>query len=118
MIHIGSKIKEELYKQGIPVSVFAKRIGRSRNSIYDLFERQSVDMVLLAKIGAVLKVDFLSLYDQSKYPQPEDTAPVVSEPGEEYNQQLLDLLEQKIRLMEMEFQLLKRELALLRTAHK
>jgi transcriptional regulator with XRE-family HTH domain len=116
MVHIGKKIKEELYRQGIPVSVFAKRIGRSRNGIYDLFERQSIDLELLSKISAVLKYDFFALYDQSKYRQPDTVAE--PEPSADYRQQQLELLEQKFRLLEMEFQLLKKELAVLKTAHK
>jgi hypothetical protein len=117
MVHIGKKIKEELYRQGIPVSVFAKRINRSRNGIYDLFERQSIDLELLSKISSVLKYDFFALYDLSKYRQPQNTV-AEPEPTEDHRQQQLELLEQKFRLLEMEFQLLKKELAVFKTAHK
>ena len=65
-IHIGKKIKEELYKQGISVSAFARKINRSRNVIYDIFERQSVDTALLNKIGLVLRIDFFSFYSEQK----------------------------------------------------
>lgn len=116
-LHIGKLIKEELYRQEMPVSVFAKRIKRSRNSVYDLFERQSIDMELLSKISAVLKHDFLAVYDKQKFKLLKEM-PDLTASDEDYTQQLLELFEQKIRLMELEFQLLKKELAVIKTAHK
>jgi transcriptional regulator with XRE-family HTH domain len=66
VIHIGKKVKEELYAQGISVTVFAKKISRSRNVVYDIFERESIDTNLLNKIAKVLNVDFFSLYSSQK----------------------------------------------------
>jgi len=69
-IHIGKKIKEEVYKQRISITAFAKKISRSRNVVYDIFERESVDTDLLNKIGKVLNCDFFSLYSvQKEYSQ-------------------------------------------------
>jgi transcriptional regulator with XRE-family HTH domain len=65
-IHIGKKVKEELYAQGISVTVFAKKISRSRNVVYDIFERESIDTNLLNKIAKILNVDFFSLYSAQK----------------------------------------------------
>ena len=65
-IHIGKKIKEEVYKQRISITIFAKKISRSRNVVYDIFERESVDTALLNKIGKVLSRDFFSLYSAQK----------------------------------------------------
>jgi transcriptional regulator with XRE-family HTH domain len=65
-IHIGKKIKEELYKQNISVSDFAKKINRSRNVVYDIFGRKSIDTDLLYKIGKVLNCDFFSIYSSQK----------------------------------------------------
>jgi hypothetical protein len=65
-IHIGKKIKEEVYKQRIPISSFAKKISRSRNVVYDIFGRESVDTDLLNKIGKVLNCDFFSVYSAQK----------------------------------------------------
>ncbi|MFL5764750.1 MAG: hypothetical protein ACJ77K_12470 [Bacteroidia bacterium] len=67
-IHIGKKIKEELYRQDMSISTFARKINRSRNVVYDIFERESIDTALLNKIGLILHVDFFSLYsDQKEY---------------------------------------------------
>lgn len=65
-IHIGKKIKEELYKQNISVSVFAKKINRSRNVVYDIFGRKSIDTDLLNRISKVLNYDFFSIYSSQK----------------------------------------------------
>ena len=65
-IHVGKKIKEELYRQGLSVSKFAKKINRSRNVVYDIFERESIDTALLNKIGKILNCDFFSLYSIQK----------------------------------------------------
>lgn len=65
-IHIGKKIKEEVQHKGISVSVFAKKINRSRNVVYDIFERESIDTDLLNKISKVLSCDFFSVYSSQK----------------------------------------------------
>ena len=65
-IHIGKKIKEEMYKQNISVSVFAKKINRSRNVVYDIFGRESIDTDLLNKISKILNCDFFSMYSSQK----------------------------------------------------
>jgi hypothetical protein len=65
-IHIGKKIKEEVYKQRIPITGFARKISRSRNVVYNIFSRESVDTALLNKIGNVLNCDFFSLYSAQK----------------------------------------------------
>jgi hypothetical protein len=65
-VHIGKKIKEEVYRQGLAVSDFAKKINRSRNVVYNIFERESVDTALLNRIGKVLRCDFFSLYSAQK----------------------------------------------------
>ena len=65
-IHIGKKIKEEMRKQNISVSVFAEKINRSRNVVYDIFGRESIDTDLLNKISKILNCDFFSLYSSQK----------------------------------------------------
>ena len=65
-VHIGKKIREEVYKQNLSITGFAKKISRSRNVVYDIFERESVDTDLLNKIGKILNCDFFSLYSAQK----------------------------------------------------
>ena len=62
MLHIGHKIKEVLHERDMQIVSFAKRINRSRNVVYDIFERQSIDTELLKQISEVLNYDFFKLY--------------------------------------------------------
>lgn len=55
---IGQIIKEVVETKNYRVSVLAKKINLSRNNIYDIYERSSIDTDLLKKIGHVLEYDF------------------------------------------------------------
>ena len=67
MIHIGKKIHDGVKAKGISVSVFAKKINKSRTVVYDIFERESIDSLLLYKISEELDFNFLSLYDITQH---------------------------------------------------
>jgi hypothetical protein len=64
-IHIGQQIKLVLENKGISVTEFAKRIIKSRENIYSIFNRKSIDTALLIKISEVLEFDFFSLYSKT-----------------------------------------------------
>ncbi len=61
-INIGELIKTVLANKGITVTEFAKRINKSRENIYSIFSRKSIDTDLLAKISEVLEYDFFRHY--------------------------------------------------------
>jgi len=120
-IHIGKKIKEELYRQGIPVSVFAKKINRSRNVVYDIFERESIDTALLNKIGKILQCDFFSLYSsQKEYNSGEIKSFLVNETPAEYKQasEELILLQRHNDTLHKEIAYLKKIISLLESGKK
>ena len=115
-IHIGKKIKEELYKQKISVSTFAKKISRSRNVVYDIFERESVDTDLLNKIGKILNCDFFSVYSaQKEYSQEGIKSFNIREPEINYNKQIEEasLIQQQNQLLKNEIVYLKKIISLL-----
>jgi len=60
--HIGREIKTVFEESGLSKSEFARRINKSRETIYDIFERQSIDTGLLKAISEVLKHDFFLHY--------------------------------------------------------
>ena len=120
-IHIGSIIKQELYKQGISVSTFAKKINRSRNVVYDIFERESVDTALLNKIGLILHSDFFSLYSEQKIYKKDGVMPMIAkEDKPSYNSitQQFKLLEQQNEILKNEVAYLKKIIALLEDKKK
>ena len=57
-MHIGEKIKKVLESKGITVTEFAKRINKSRENIYSIFTRKTIDTGLLQSISRVLEYDF------------------------------------------------------------
>lgn len=113
-IHIGHKIKEELYAQGISVSVFAKQINRSRNVVYNIFERESIDTDLLNKIAKILNCDFFSLYSSQKELS-NGNIRHYSEPLDSYHRQAeeLNLLQQQHDALQKEIEYLKKIITLL-----
>ncbi|CAN5459080.1 hypothetical protein BH10BAC1_BH10BAC1_08700 [soil metagenome] len=115
-IHIGKKIKEELYRQDISVSAFAKKINRSRNVVYDIFERESIDTALLNKIGMILRLDFFSIYSGQKEYKKEGVIPLyVKEDNPAYNSvsDQMKVLEKQNELLLSEISYLKKIVVLM-----
>jgi transcriptional regulator with XRE-family HTH domain len=109
-IHIGKKIKEELYHQGFSVSLFAKKINRSRNVVYNIFERESIDTGLLNKIGKILNCDFFSLYSiQKEYNSENVKNFFVGEGLPAYDKQ-----SQEIKLLHSQIETLQNEISYLK----
>ncbi|MBL7912199.1 MAG: hypothetical protein JNJ41_14155 [Bacteroidia bacterium] len=123
-IHIGKKIREELFRQGVSVIDFAKRINRSRNVVYNIFERESIDTALLNKIGKELKCDFFSLYSiQKEYNNSNTKSYFVNEPNTLYNKiqsEEIKTLQKQIEVLQNEVNYLKKINGLLekKTKHK
>lgn len=61
-LHIGNKIQKVLHDKGITVTVFATRINKSRENIYSIFNRKTIDTGLLLTISEALDYDFFKLY--------------------------------------------------------
>jgi plasmid maintenance system antidote protein VapI len=58
-IHIGSIIKKKLTEKSITIAEFARRIDRERTTVYDIFERKTIDIDLLINISNALDYDFI-----------------------------------------------------------
>jgi DNA-binding XRE family transcriptional regulator len=63
-LHIGQLIKTVFDDSGMTVSEFARQIHLERSTVYSIFERQSIDSMLLVRISLVLKHNFLSDIEQ------------------------------------------------------
>jgi transcriptional regulator with XRE-family HTH domain len=66
-LHIGEKIKKVLESKGITVTEFAKRINKSRENIYSIFTRKTIDTGLLQSISKVLDYDFFMHLSSTHY---------------------------------------------------
>lgn len=121
-IHIGKKIKEEVYRQGISVTEFAKKINRSRNVVYNIFERESIDTALLNNIGKELKCDFFSLYSiQREYTITNTKNFFVNEPNTFYGKlhtEELKTLQKHMEALQTEINYLKKINMLLESKKK
>ena len=58
-VHYGQEVKECFLCHGMTVSEFARRINRSRNTVYSIFRREYIDLELLSRISEVLGFDFI-----------------------------------------------------------
>jgi transcriptional regulator with XRE-family HTH domain len=58
--HYGLEIKKLLKKRGMTVTEFARRINKSRENVYNIFTRKSLDIELLNTISQVLEHDLLA----------------------------------------------------------
>jgi len=63
--HIGQQIKIVIEQKGITITEFAKRINKSRENVYSIFTRKTIDTGLLTKISEVLEYDFYKALSKS-----------------------------------------------------
>ena len=59
-LHIGHLIKSVFDESGMTISEFARQIHLERTTVYSIFERTTVDVLLLARISLALKHNFLA----------------------------------------------------------
>ena len=57
---IGILIKEELERQERSISWFARKLSYDRSNVYRLFQKESIDTNLLARISILLGRDFFA----------------------------------------------------------
>lgn len=55
---IGELIELEVRKQQIPITEFAARINCNRSNVYNIFQRNTIDIILLKQISVVLNRNF------------------------------------------------------------
>lgn len=61
-MHIGNLIQEQVRKQNMTISSFAKKLCCDRTNVYDIFKRSTIDTELLYRISKVLDYNFFDLY--------------------------------------------------------
>lgn len=61
-IHIGHLIREQLKADQRSASWLAREIGCTRNHVYKIFNRPSLDADLILKISIVLSFNFFQYY--------------------------------------------------------
>ena len=64
IMHIGSKLREQLKLDGKSVVWLARELGCHRTNIYNLFDKYSIDTQLLARISIIMNYNFFNLYKE------------------------------------------------------
>lgn len=100
MIHIGKKIKEVVNAKEISVALFAKKINKSRTVVYNIFERDSIDSLLLYKISEVLDFNFFALYQLDNNKNSNEVNESLTFYGDGWKIKYFDLLEKYNLLLE------------------
>lgn len=66
--HIGEKIKERAQELRVGPTELANAINTSKQNVYGIFKRESIDTALLQKICKALNYDFFSFFANPKLP--------------------------------------------------
>ena len=61
-LHIGQLIQEQLRKDQRSVGWLARQIPCSRNHVYKIFKKPSLDSVLILRISKVMHFNFFQYY--------------------------------------------------------
>ncbi len=63
-MHIGNILRERLRKEGKSVVWLARELGCHRTNVYNLFDKYSLDTVLLERLSVILNYNFFELYSE------------------------------------------------------
>ena len=62
---IGLVIKELMLKQNIEVADLAKRLGKTKQAVYDMLDKEDVNTSLLRELAAIFNVTITIFFDNS-----------------------------------------------------
>lgn len=62
---IGLVIKELMLKQNIEVADLAKRLGKTKQAVYDMLDKEDVNTSLLRELAAIFNVPITIFFDNS-----------------------------------------------------
>ena len=65
MYEIGLVIKELMLKQNIEVADLAKRLGKTKQAVYDMLDKEDVNTSLLRELAAIFNVPITIFFDNS-----------------------------------------------------
>ena len=58
LIHKGEILEKAVRKKEFPIILLAKRLGRSRRHIYDLFLKSEIPVETFIQVGKIIQYDF------------------------------------------------------------
>ena len=69
-IHIGKEIKKKLTESGMTLTSFANKLNKERSTVYNIFDRESLDTALLQQISEILNYNFFQLFINNEPQKP------------------------------------------------
>lgn len=115
-IHVGEKIKARATELRIGSTELAKSINTSKQNIYGIYKRESIDTDLLQKFCKVLNYDFFTLFVNPKLPPNNDKKSKLQISGDrdlEY-----DVLKNQMEDLKEKYELIKKVNVLLEEKKK
>lgn len=89
MIHRGEIVEKAVRSSGTSITNLAKRLGKSRRHIYNLFNNSNVSWEMILEIGKIIHYDFgpdFSEFSKIKeYSTGGSEAQIISDSSENYN---------------------------------
>ena len=106
MQHRGEIIKKAIYQSGMSITLIAKKIGKSRRWMYQMFENNNVSLDLILEIGDVIHYDFSDEIREINYTKgnlQDNSIPPYGKPANEeaefWKNKYLNLLEEYNQLL-------------------
>lgn len=63
-MHIGNILRERLKAEGKSVVWLARELGCHRTNVYNLFDKYSLDTMLLERLSVILDYNFFEIYSE------------------------------------------------------
>ena len=68
-MEIGLKIKELMIQENIEISDLAKKLGKSKQAIYDMLEKKDINTSLLRNLSSIFNVPISVFFEDSSIAQ-------------------------------------------------
>lgn len=62
-MHIGLRIKELMSKEKIDAPTLAKKLGKSKQALYYILDKEDLNTALLKQLAEIFKVDIRTFFD-------------------------------------------------------
>jgi|SRR6218665_2750871 len=106
MIHRGEIVEKVVRNSGIPLTRVAKKMGKSRRWLYDVFETVDLSLDYVIEFGKILHYDF-----SEEIPQISSHRPIVKEPSPTYGEENLEYWREKYYSLLEEYNTLLKQIS-------
>lgn len=99
-MHKGQVIQKAVKESGVAITQLAKKLGKSRQWIYNIFESSQVSVDVIIEVGKAIHHDFSNDFKQlKKYVQPGENNKVEEDNVEYWREKYIKLLEEYNQLL-------------------